>query len=291
MPKKTVIFLLVVLFCFAGLTACTGPSDLTKGKTAEQIAEEAFDRWYGLDNYDMNMNMFMKMNIGGGDLEMTMTSEATIFQDPLKMKMTANVSMPMLVNESMTIEQYALTENEQFVIYQKVEDLWQKIVADDSTTKAILQTDPKDNLKLFMDSLEKAEILAEEKIEQLDTVKLELVASGKIFDQIMEQTAGNPLGVNGDLFDPAIFTQIGDLKYILWIDKATLNVVKGQMDLSENMRNLGAALTADPNMPAEMKEMFAGMEMVADYTITNHNKAQDFTLPEEAKNAEEIIID
>ena len=48
--KKTVIFLLVVLFCFAGLTACTGPSDLTKGKTAEQIAEEAFDGWYGLDN-------------------------------------------------------------------------------------------------------------------------------------------------------------------------------------------------------------------------------------------------
>ena len=291
MPKKTAILLLLALSCLVILTACNGTSDLTQGKTPEQIVEEAFDKWYGLASYDMSMDMLMKMDFGEGDMEITMNSDATVFQNPLKMKITSEVVLPMLEPPSMTIEQYMITEDGKLVLYQQAENSWQKMVTTDPATMELLQMDPKDNLKLFMDSLEKAEIVAEEKIEQMDTVKVELVASSKIFEKVMEQTAGNPLGINEGLFDPAIFTQIGDLKYILWIDKATLNVVKGQMDLSENMRNLGTALAADPNMPVELKDAFAGMEFVASYTIKNHNRAQDFTVPEEAKNAEEISLD
>ena len=294
MPKKVATLLLITLLCLVGLTACTGASagtsDLTKGKTAEQIAEEAFDKWYGLANYDMSMEIYMKTSVGAEDTEMTMKSDATLFQNPLKMKMTANVTIPMLEPQTMTFEQYMLTENEKMTIYQQVDGVWQKMVIDDSATMELMQMDPKDNLKLFMDSLKKAEILAEEKIEQTNTVKLELVASSEVFGRIMEQTAGNPLGINEGLFGPAILAQIGDLKYTLWIDKATLNVIKGQMNLSENIRNLGAALAAEQDMPAELQEMFSSMEFVVDYTVMNHNNAQDFTVPEEAKRAREIVM-
>lgn len=289
MNKKTMI-LIVVLICTLVISACSpGPTDLTKGKTAQQIVQESFDKWYQLNNYDMDMATKMKISAGQDVMDMSMTGKITAFQKPLKMKMVMDVAIPGM-DQKMKMEQYMVQEDQKMIIYQLVHGLWQKVVIDDPSLAKMSSMDPRDSLKLFMDNLTKAEILGEEKIGDRTTVKVDLIASGKIFEQILKDTAGNTLGIGNDVINPDVFSKIGDMRYMIWIDKVTLETVKCQMDLSENMKNLGNALVADPKVPSEMKEVFSNMEMSMEYTVSNQNKAQDFSIPEEAKNAKEIPL-
>ncbi|MEL7656235.1 MAG: hypothetical protein AAGU75_10040, partial [Bacillota bacterium] len=192
--------------------------------------------------------------------------------------------------QKMTIEQYAEQNEQKMAIYQNIENNWQKITFDDPAMMETMYMDPKDNLKLFMDHLVSAEIIGEEKIDGKDALKIKLVASGDIFDQIFQETAGDMLGLGNGLISADVFSQIGDMVYTIWVDKATLDTLKCQMDLSENMRNLGKALAEEPNMPAEIKDIFANAEIFMEYTILNPNNAQDFTIPEEAINAPEMEL-
>jgi hypothetical protein len=291
MKRKLFVLSLVLIYTLIVLTACSGPKDLTAGKTAEKIVEESFDKWYQLNNYDMDMTSKMKMSLGQDVMDISMSGKATIFQKPMKMKMVMDLTMPNM-DEKMTIEQYMVEENQKVIVYQQVGDQWQKVTVDDPAMAKMMAMDPRDNLKLFMDNLTKAEFLGEEKIGEMNTVKIDIIASSKIFEQVFQETAGNTLGIDNGLINKDILSKIGDMEYLIWINKATLETVKCQMVLTENMKNLGNALVEDGNLPDinELKEVFANMEISMEYTVLNQNKAQDFTIPEEAKNAEEIPL-
>jgi len=280
------IFLLVVTLILT--TACaSGPKDLTAGKTPEKIVEESFDKLYQLESYNMDMLTKMKMALGQDTLDMSMSGKITAFQKPLKMKMVMETTVPGMT-EKMQIDQYMVEQEQKVMLYQYINGKWQKLVIDDPATVEMISMDPRDNLKLFMDNLVKAEILGEEVVGEKNTVKINLVASSKIFDQLFEETAGNSLGIGDDFLNADILSKIGDMHYTIWVDKATLETVKGEMDLTDNMKNMGQALAEDPKTPAELKQVFQNMEMSMEYTVYNQNSAEDFTVPEEAKSAEEI---
>lgn len=280
--------LVLVLICTLVLTACSsGPKDLTAGKTPQKIVEESFAKWYELNNYDMDMITKMKISMGQEVMDMSMTGKITAFQKPMKMKMAMEATIPGMT-EKMNIVQYMVEQDQKVFLYQQIGDQWQKLVIDDPAMAKMMTMDPRDNLRLFMDNLIKAEILGEEKIGERNTVKIDLVASGKIFDEILKETAGQSLGIGDDFLSSDILSKIGDMKYIMWIDKTTLDTVKCQMDLTENMKNLGNALAAKEDAPAELKEVFQNIEMSMEYMVTNQNSAQDFSIPDEAKNAQEI---
>lgn len=293
--KKRILALTLVLACTLVLSACaSGPTDLTKGKTAQQIVQESFDKWYQLKNYDMDTTTKMKLSMGQDVMDMSMSGKITLFQKPIKMKMLMDIAIPGM-NEKMTLEQYMVEENQKVIIYQHIQGQWQKMVVDDPAMMNMMNMDPRDNLKLFMDNLTKAEILGEELIGDKNTMKIDLIASSKIFEQIFNESAGKSLGINNDIFTSDLLTKIGDMKYIIWVDKATLETVKCQMDLTENMKNLGNALVDDgslrdiPNVD-ELKAVFSNMEISMEYTVLNQNTAQDFTIPEDAKNAKEVSM-
>lgn len=291
MKTKRIVLILMLICTLMLNSACSGPKDLTAGKTAEQILEESFDKWYQLTSYDMDMTSNIKMSIGEDMMDLSMSGKISTFQKPMKMKMVMDVNIPGM-DQKMTMEQYMLEENQIVTLYQHIGDDWQKLVIDDPAMAELMAMDPRDNLKLFMDNLTKAEILGEEIIGEKDTLKVDIVASGKIFEQIFQEAAGNSLNINNDMFNADLISKIGDMEYSIWIDKATLETVKCQMDLSENMKNLGSALAEEGNIPdiAELKEVFSGMEMSIEYTITNQNRVQDFTIPQEAMDAKEISL-
>ncbi len=288
--NKKIVSLMLMLICTMALVACsTGTANVNQEKSPQQIAEESFAKWYGLKSYDMDMTMNMKFSVEDEVLDMSMTGKGTVFQNPMKMKMVMETTIPGM-GQKMTIEQYAEQNEQKMAIYQNIENNWQKITFDDPAMMETMYMDPKDNLKLFMDHLVSAEIIGEEKIDGKDALKIKLVASGDIFDQIFQETAGDMLGLGNGLISADVFSQIGDMVYTIWVDKATLDTLKCQMDLSENMRNLGKALAEEPNMPAEIKDIFANAEVFMEYTISNQNNAQDFTIPEEAMNAPEMEL-
>lgn len=288
MGKRSLLFT-IILSLLVILAGCSGSNGLTKGKTAQQIAEESFDQWYGLQNYDMDLSMHMKMIVDSETMDFDIGGKATIFQNPMKMKMVMNTMIPGM-DEEMQITQYMIEEEQKIIVYQQLDGQWFKMVIDDPAMAQTMQMDPRDNMQLFIDNLIKAEIVGEEKIGGRDTYKIDLLASSEIFDQVFDDMANNSLGLSSEMLGSDVFSNIGDMKYTVWIDKDTLETVKCYMDLTDNMRNLGNVMVGNQDTPEELKELFSNMQMSMEYTIQNHNKAVDFTVPEEAKKAMELPL-
>jgi len=293
LPKK-ILTLALIIFSMLFLSACSsGSQDTgtnTAAKSAQQIAQESFDKWNQLKSYDLDMKINMKAAVDQETVDMSITSKSTVFQNPLKMKTVMETTIPGLIDK-MEIEQYMIQQDQKITLYQQVMGQWQKMVFDEPAMADMLSVDPKENLQLFMDNLVKAESLGEEKIGERNTLKIGLVASSKIFEDVFKQTAGSSFSMDNDIFNADLLTKIGDMNYTIWIDKSTLEIVKCQMDLTQNMRNLADALSQEQEGAAEMKEVFKNMEISVEYSVSNQDKAQDFTLPAEALNAQEISLD
>lgn len=289
MNKKTKLFYLLLIISFL-VTAC-GSKDLTKNKSPEEIIEASYQKMAEVSNYDMNLEMQMKMQVPGQEtMDINMTGKATIFQKPMLVKMVMETENPES-EEPLTMEQYMEATETGMNIYQKVEDQWFKMTLDDPALVEMMNMDPTKNIDLFLKNLKEANIVAEEKIRDKKTLKIELIASSEIYQEMMQEMPGGinlnqanmPLG-------PGIFAKMGDMKYIVWVDKNTLDMVKTSMDLTENMRNMGKALVEEGQFPKEMADMFSSMDMSMSYEMFNLNKAEQIVIPEEAKNAEELPL-
>ncbi|UWG96460.1 hypothetical protein LPY66_16410 [Dehalobacter sp. DCM] len=282
--KNKIRLLVVVLICAVMLTACASASkDLTAGKSAEQIVTDAFTKWSQMKSYELDLTSTIKMKTGQAVTDMSMTGNITVFQNPLKIKLVMETTLP--ETDKMHIVNYMEQLDGKVIIYQQMNGQWQKTVIDDPAMAELMSIDPAKNLQLFMDNLKKAETTGEEKIGEKNTVKIELISSSKIFNEILNSTAGSSLGIPENLISSETLAKIGDMKNTIWVDKATLEIVQCQMDLTENMKNLGNALSEEQNLPKDIVNIIKNMEMALTYTIRNHNQAQDFTIPDEAKNA------
>lgn len=288
MNKKIKLFYLLLIVSFL-VTAC-GTKDLTKGKSAKEIIEGSYQKMAEINNYDMNLEMQMKMPLPEeGTMDMTMTGKATIFQKPMLVKMVMEMNNPES-GEPLTMEQYMEATEKGMNIYQKVEEKWFKMTMDDPALAEMMNMDPNKNMDLFLKNLKEANILSEEKVGEKQTVKIEMIASSEIYDELMNQMPGMNLNQANMPFGPEILAKMGDMKYVVWVDKNTLDIVKTSMDLTENIRNMGQALTEQEQFPKELGEMFSKMEMAVSYEMLNINKAEQIVIPEEAKNAEEMPL-
>lgn len=281
------ITLLLVIGLF--ITAC-GTKDLTKGKTAKEILEASYQKMADINNFDMNIQMKMKMTSPGQEpVHINIKGTATIFQKPMRLKMVLSMNDPQS-DKMLTVEQYLEETKEGMNIYQKMNDQWFKMVFKDDAFTKMINMDPTKSLAVYLENLERAEILNEEKIGEKETVKIEMVVSSKMYDEIMKSIPSGNMMPNQLPLAPGILSQIGDIKGIIWIDKLTLDIVKTSMDMTENIHNLGDALVKNGNFPKEAAEVFSSMEMSTEYEIVNQNKAQEFAIPEEALKAQELPI-
>jgi outer membrane lipoprotein-sorting protein len=286
MFKKFKVFYLLLIVAFL-VTAC-GTKDLTQGKSAQEIIEESYEKQLNIENYDMDLAMDMKMPMPEGEImAIAMTGKATVFQKPMQMKLVVEITNPE-TSEPVVIEQYMEATEQGINIYEYVEEQWFKIVLNDPALAETMNMDPTQNVELFLKYLKETNIIGEEKLGQRDTLKIELVASSEMYNELMEQIPGMNLNQPGMEFTPDFLSQMGDMKYIVWVDKTTLDIVKTSMDLTENMQNMGKALIEQGLIPAELAEMFSNMEMSMTYEILNINKAEPIVIPEEAKNAPEL---
>ena len=315
MKKKLTRF--VSLICIAlfltgalFLAGCSGDSEQssggTDGKSAEEIATDAFNNLEAAKNYDIDMNMLMSMEMMGQKMDIVMKGEGSFFTDPMKMKMNMNMDMgDMGMGEEVAIdmETYFLQEGNDYVMYTGVMGMWTKTTfPEDQLSTQMMQMSPADSMNLYMENLKEAVKEGEEKIGNANTEKIKLVASGDIFKELMDSMNMDDLGLTApmDSFTADAIRNIGDLTYYIWVDKADSSLVKVQMDLSSAMHSMGALMTGDNAMP-EMDEMsdmekevlkqtFENMTVIVDYSIKNVNKAADFTLPEAAANAVEMPL-
>ncbi|MDD3752313.1 MAG: hypothetical protein PHU60_09750, partial [Tissierellia bacterium] len=127
------------------------------------------------------------------------------------------------------------------------------------------------------------------------------ILSGDIYKEIfnessklMPETANEEEAMAAEMIQNIANMDIGDLTYIVYIDEATGEMVKMEMDLAEMVSSMVSGMTEITGMPPEAMEVFKSLKAVMTMDILNINSAEDFEIPEEVLNAlemSEMIVD
>jgi len=286
MRKWSYILILMLVLAFS-ITAC-GSKDLTKGKTGTEILSAAYEKMQEVENFEMDLEMKMAMSPPGqSKINMNIKGSAIFFQKPMRMNMEMVMKDPM-TEEEVTIEQYMEETEEGTNIYQGTSGQWIKMNLKDKAFAEMMNMDPSKSLAIYLENLEKAEVLGEEKLGEKETVMIEMIASSKMYEEIMKNLPSGNMLPNQLPLDPSILSEIGDIKGIIWVDKLTLDILKTSMDMTENIQNLGKTFVTKGIMPEEAAQVFTGMEMAVEYEMKNFNNAKEFSIPEEARSAPEF---
>lgn len=277
--KKVLGILLTIIMIFS-MVACS------KEKAAMNIILDATEKAANWENYNIQIDSYMKINDPiQGEMEIQTSGEGTIFMEPMKLHMNMDVDISSL-KEVQNIEQYMIQEGDSIVLYQYVQDQWYKMEIDIEGLGDILQSDPAEDIQLMMDYTKSAEVLGEEKINGKKAYAIELAVSMKIYTKIIErnEALGSMVPLKSDENLIKLLSKMDDLKYKIWVDKTSGEIVKYSMDLGKMMEILMSKMEIE-GMTSEQKDMFKDMEMTTTMTISNQNKAENFELPEEAVDA------
>lgn len=282
--------ILTIIFCLAivlNLTACMA-EDMTKGKTPEQIIKEAIKKTAEWENYEMEITSDMTMNVPPqGEIEMQMKGKGVAFTKPFKMYMAMDIEVSQLP-EPQSIEQYIVQEEDAFIIYQNFDGQWYKQKIEAEGINELMSIDPMESIQLFTKYIKSAEIVEETMMNDRDVAKIDVTVSFDMYKELMEKNESFDMG---NIFGMNIFESlgnVGDLTYSIWVEKATLNIVQYDMDLSEAMNKMADAIKDAEGIPQEIIDAYKSSEMQISVKMYNQNKAKDFEIPEEALNAKEL---
>jgi hypothetical protein len=105
---------------------------------------------------------------------------------------------------------------------------------------------------------------------------------GKYMEDLMKSTAQE------DIMAAEMLKNMKDITLIAYIDEASGEMVKYEMDLSSLYSSMFGSMTGVEGMTTEDLAMLTNLKAKMVMEISNVNKAEDFTIPKEALNAPEI---
>jgi len=81
---------------------------------------------------------------------------------------------------------------------------------------------------------------------------------------------------------------IGDLSYIIYVDEATGEMVKMEIDLGDAVSSMASGMIEAMGMPPETVEVLKSLKADMSVEFLNINSAKDFEIPKEALEAQDI---
>ena len=239
--KKRHVVLSAALVAMLALTGCgqdQSKPEEAKAMTAEEVIAASNEAMNDLDSYgftmDTNILVDMKEN---GKMNMSMDSKAeTIVKPNVLIKMDSNLTMEVAgETQEMAMTQYIEGTDTGLALYQGIEGTWSKMVMDDPEFVEAMTQNPQEALESYKDSMEKAEILGEEKVGDRNCYKVEMTLSKEALGEIMADFSGAGLDPETVEASKEMITA-SDLTTILWIDKENYQMLKQSMDISDIVR-------------------------------------------------------
>lgn len=304
--KKLLGMLMCVVMALGCLTGCGGASD-------EDILLEAVKAINAADNYDMESKISGKMTVSvmgqSQAMDMTVTQNATYFKEPYKMKMTNRTSSS---GQTVETESYIQKEDDNYIIYTKAEDVWTKAEMGsleeamassgmNSLTESYAEDISKYTKKENRTENDKEYLVYDYTIKQEEIEKM-MDGMMSSLTPMMESMAGevDSAQVEGLLND--IIGSMGDITMTILVDKEEKSIYRIECPMTDMMNKMMEAIidwigeyaksmaTSEDEI-AQMETILKDMSMTVsdmnmELTYSNLNEAEDFEIPEEAKNAE-----
>lgn len=277
---------------------------------AKKIFTDASDKSYEWKNYDANivMKMSLPLTDDSGSVQtmnMDMKMLMTIFMEPLKAKIDSSIVVNAMGQEiTQPMNMYLASGEDSLTTYVGTNDetgklAWVKSVSEGEIFAELLKNDEesvKANKELTEKYTKDVKYFGKYKDASGRTLlKLEYTLSGEIYKDIFSKYSEELPAISGEedaaaaeAFKALASGDFGDITCIAYVDEATGEFVKYEMDLSSIITSVMSGMSETlGDIPAEQLEVLKQLKADMVMEISNVNQAEDFEIPEEALNAPE----
>lgn len=280
---------------------------------AKAIFTEASNKSYDWNNYDadvlVNMSMPVKDDAGSvSQMNMDMKMYMTLFMKPtLKAKVNASMVLNMMGQEvtQPIMDMYMTSDDASLIQYMGMNDGTGKITWMKMTTENEMLADL---LKYDVESIKANQELTEKYIKEVKyfgkypdksgnvLLKLQYTMSGEIYNDMfgeymeeMTSSTDEQDAMTAEMLKGFANGNFGDLSCIVYVDEATGEIVKYEMDLGNIIASMMSGMTELlGDIPTEELEMLKQIKATMTMEVLNVNKAKDFEIPKEALDAIEM---
>ncbi|MCL2323536.1 MAG: hypothetical protein FWC47_15690 [Oscillospiraceae bacterium] len=245
--------------------------------TVDDVISAAINNANGIENYDLNVDVYSDMTFLGFPIVYTVTTTGTGFANPMKIMTNSTV---IVRNVSRTdITSYMEESGGTTYVYSKTNNgNW-------TTTENQNASSTLGLLTLCLSSI-KGTDMSDDDVNGVSAYKIQGTIDPASIEQIVTQMglAKSLAGGNTNLDLSGIYDGLGDMGLTLWIEKDTFYAFKYTMDMSEISSRI---LQKMKEAGVSMNGMALGSVGIKTYNITgslsNINNAQDFDIPSEAR--------
>ena len=282
----------------------------TEPVDAKALYFAANEKSYDWKNYDINAKIHMSMDIpdDAGSVQpfsMDMNMYMSMFMEPFKAKITASMLVPSMEEEVLVpmVKMYMTIDEEGIKQYIGMADETGELEWIKQTTAMGMLSDL---MKYDEETIAKNKEMIEEHTEDVKyfgkyvedgktLLRLEYTLSGEIYkdifadaSELMPEPATEEEKMAAEMLEGFADINLGDLSYIVYIDEATGEMVKMEMDLGGMVVSMLQGMTEALGIPAEELEALKSLKALMTMEILNINSAEKFEIPEEALNAPDM---
>jgi len=276
--KKFITALLIWAVAFALPAGCGKQGAASEGADgngldAAAIVAKSVEATAGFTNYTATLVSEIELSSPSQSVTMTMNSFMDVFLDPFKIRIQTESNLPL---EGMGGDDcYIFTEGENLVTYTFMNGNWYKS-SQPSSDGPLAGFGMSQNCQTLNNSLKKADIVDVEQIDGASCWKIEAMIDPAASMELLKGIQGSQ-DLDALLPDDAD-QSTDDVPTTLWISTSNFYLVRMDIDM---------AFAFAPGL-----ENSAGgikiLKMNLSETTANYGNATDFTLPDEARNAQTI---
>lgn len=274
--KKRLIALITIMLLVLSMAGCSaGKLDAVKVLNNVKKNSEA------AKNAESTATINMGFSAAGQTMDIKISMDLVMFTDPYKAKMDMNMEVPLLGSQSTTT--YFMEEDGKYFTYVNSADAWYK---QEMEAENFEQTLNGYDSEAYINILsENADSFTIEEVEEdgKKLYKVEGNLSGDAMESMINAT-GVKEQINSLGADTSVYSDMGDMKVAFYVDKEKEVPYKITMDMKELMEKALKASIPETDSEEEVEVSACTMEMV----YTGFGTAEDFELPEEAKNASDL---
>ena len=288
--KKVAVTTMALAMGVCTVTAC-GTKSVSMPQEPKDIAKLASERTAELNSYELKGTAGIAMDVMGQKVDMNLDINAVYFKDPMKMKMDMKV-----VNNAadegekeMTASMYFMKEEDNYAMYMGMEDTWTKTTMskDDEQYKELIEMLDKGMTSTddsFSDLYTKADT------QPKDQTMLELKITGEKLAEEIEKSGADTSALESAGASLDMIKQLGEIPISMGVDNDNVYWKSVSVDMKDIIQSVfNTVLEQYKGMLGEGKEISMSVDKCQmELTYDNYNKATDFELPEEAKNAQEV---
>lgn len=248
---------------------------------AAPYIKTVYEKMLTLKNYHANIAIDIKTTL----MNVAVNNSSDIEVNPMKYKSELDFTMTDVTNRSVNskMTQYMEQVDNQLITYSEMDGKWSKQTLPYIDKKNSAAYDITTCMKL----IKKAVVTNDNDNEKIILVTMDNKVLKEMTMDILKQSGKEYKEYTASI--ETIFNALGDINYVINVDKTNNTVTHLHVDLSEATQKSVLAMINQATIPekskTQLKDMFSNATVVLDCDYSNFNQVSPIEIPQEVKES------